>query len=112
MRFGGESPRHAADSIEWVPCTVPGGDAHAGRTETSLVLHLFPSAVRIERAAPGNTRPLAELMPALMSDGVQSVSANGVLGDPAGASGTEGAGLLDAMVGSVLDRLAERTVQR
>jgi len=31
----------------WWP-VIPGGDAHAGRTETSLLLHLDPAAVRPE----------------------------------------------------------------
>ena len=68
----------------------PGGDAHAGRTETSLVLAIAPELVRLDRAEPGCPTPLAELLPALESGGVRAVSANGVLGDPAGASAGEG----------------------
>lgn len=37
-----------------------------------------------------------------MSGGVRSVSANGVLGDPAAASAAEGAAVLAAMVDDVL----------
>ena len=44
----------------WWP-SVPGGDAHAGRTETSLLLHLDPSCVDRTMLAPGATAPLAEL---------------------------------------------------
>src|SRR3712207_8143042 len=29
----------------WFPCAVGGGDAHAGRTETSLMLHVEPEGV-------------------------------------------------------------------
>jgi mycofactocin precursor peptide peptidase len=71
------------------------GDAHAGRTETSLLLHLDPAAVRDEHAAPGETRPIAELIGRLRSEGVRSVSPNGVLGDPAGATAAEGRRFLD-----------------
>ena len=65
----------------------PGGDAHAGRTETSMLLALDPALVRTDAAAAGNTAPLRELMPALRAGGVAAVSPNGVLGDPAGRGG-------------------------
>jgi mycofactocin precursor peptide peptidase len=71
------------------------GDAHAGRTETSLLLHLDPAAVRGERAAAGETRPIAELIERLRTEGVRSVSPNGVLGDPAAATAAEGRWLLE-----------------
>jgi mycofactocin system creatininase family protein len=50
--------------VAWVPCTVA-GDAHAGHTETSLLLHLAPWLVRAHGSAAGNTRPIAELLPEL-----------------------------------------------
>jgi creatinine amidohydrolase len=71
-----------------------GGDLHAGRTETSLMLAVAPGRVRMEAAAPGDTRPLGRLLPLLESGGVASVSPTGVLGDPAGASADEGRALL------------------
>jgi mycofactocin precursor peptide peptidase len=74
--------------------SLPDGDAHAGRFETSIMLALAPEAVRMEAAAPGDRRPLAELMPLLTAHGVRAVSPNGVLGDPAGASAAEGERLL------------------
>ncbi len=83
----------AHDAAYWSP-QVPGGDAHAGRTETSLMLALRPSAVRLDAAAPGPTMPLSELMPQLRASGVAAVSESGVLGDPAGASAEEGERLL------------------
>lgn len=70
------------------------GDAHAGRTETSVQLALHPARVAVERAEAGVAAPLSDLLPALQAGGVAAVSANGVLGDPAGASADEGAGLL------------------
>lgn len=91
----------------WTPSGAV--DAHAGRTETSLLLALDPSHVRLSRASAGNTRPLAELLPALRERGVRSVAATGVLGDPTGASADEGRSLLDALVTDLLatvDRLA------
>ena len=78
--------------------TWPGGDAHAGRTETSLMLALKPDEVRLERAAAGAVAPLDELIDAIRAGGVRAVSANGVLGDPDGASAAEGEALLDDAV--------------
>jgi mycofactocin system creatininase family protein len=78
----------------WFPCGIPGGDAHAGRTETSLLLHVEPRAVRTDRSVPGEAAPIAELLPRLRAEGVRGVSPTGVLGDPAGASAAEGASLL------------------
>lgn len=71
-----------------------GGDAHAGRTETSLQLALDPALVRLELAEAGATAGLRELLPELRRSGVRGVSHNGVLGDPAGASAAEGEQLL------------------
>lgn len=80
-------------ALDWSP-VVPGGDAHAGRTETSILLALDPSCVRLDRAEAGATAPLAELIDDLRRGGVAAVAPNGVLGDPAGASAAEGTALL------------------
>jgi mycofactocin precursor peptide peptidase len=93
--------RHA---IDWVPCALPGMDAHAGRAETSLMLHLRPESVRLDRAEAGNTAPLETLMPHLRSGGVAAVSRNGVLGDPRGADADEGERLFDDLVAGALSR--------
>jgi creatinine amidohydrolase len=88
--------------VAWVACATEEVDLHAGRTETSLMLHLRPGDVRFERAEAGNTQPLAEILPAMMAGGIAAVSANGVLGDPAGASAAEGERVLSAMVADVV----------
>ena len=41
----------------------PGGDAHAGRTETSLMLAIDPGAVHLELAEAGRTEPIGALLP-------------------------------------------------
>ena len=56
------------DVLVW-RATTAGGDAHAGRTETSLMLAIDPSAVRLEWAEPGCTEPLAALLPRLRAKG-------------------------------------------
>ncbi|MFE9098890.1 mycofactocin biosynthesis peptidyl-dipeptidase MftE [Streptomyces sp. NPDC007264] len=91
--------------VAWLGCGTPGGDAHAGRTETSLMLHLAPHTVRLDAAAPGDTRPVGSLMGELIAGGVRAVSPNGVLGDPTGASAAEGAALFEAVVASAVDHV-------
>ncbi|AWK73575.1 MULTISPECIES: mycofactocin biosynthesis peptidyl-dipeptidase MftE [Rhodococcus] len=98
--------RYEGRDVAWVPCAVPGADAHAGRTETSLLLHLSPDRVRLSSAEPGNVEPLASLMPRLREGGMVAVSANGVLGDPTGATAAEGAHLFGALVEDVSKALA------
>lgn len=75
-----------------------GGDAHAGRIETSLLLALAPDRVHLDSAEPGDPRPLDQLLPLLRDRGVRAVSANGILGDPTGASAEEGRELLARLV--------------
>jgi mycofactocin system creatininase family protein len=89
----------------WTGCGIAGGDAHAGFTETSVMLHLSPNLVRPFAAVAGDTRPLAELMPALASAGVRALSPSGVLGDPDGASAAEGREIVRAMVATAADRI-------
>lgn len=91
--------------VGWAPCAVRGADAHAGRTETSLMLHLRPESIRRDRMAAGETRPLGEIWSALREGGVRQVSENGVLGDPTGATAEEGVRLLAEMTESVLERI-------
>jgi creatinine amidohydrolase len=82
--------------VGWAP-SMP-GDAHAGRTETSIMLAIAPGLVHVERAEAGSTEALGSIMPALRADGVAAVSRNGVLGNPAGASRVEGEQLIDRAV--------------
>ncbi|WP_345349690.1 mycofactocin biosynthesis peptidyl-dipeptidase MftE [Rhodococcus olei] len=89
--------RYEGRDAAWVPCAVPGADAHAGRTETALLLHLSPEVVHTDRIEAGDTRPIAELMPRLRDGGVAAVSANGVLGDPRTADAAEGARVFEQM---------------
>lgn len=86
----------------WSVPAAPGADLHAGRTETSMMLAIDPDLVRLDRAEPGDIRPLAEILPTMRTAGVGAVSANGVLGDPTGASADEGAALLDRAVADLL----------
>jgi mycofactocin system creatininase family protein len=93
--------------VAWWPLAVPGGDAHAGRVETSLMLHVEPAQVLAERAEKGETAPLRELLPRMRAEGVRAVSPNGVLGDPAGASAAEGAELVADLTGRLVAAVRE-----
>lgn len=97
--------RAEGHAVAWASCATRDsgghGDAHAGFSETSLMMHLRPQAVRLERAESGNTTPIERLLPRLVVDGVAGVSVNGVLGDPTGASAAEGARLFATMAADV-----------
>lgn len=97
--------RDESRDVAWCSCAVPEGDAHAGHTETSLLLHLSPHLVRTDAVAAGNTEPLANLMPALRRGGMAAVSTSGVLGDPTTATAQAGADLFAAMVDDCVGRL-------
>jgi creatinine amidohydrolase len=84
------------DVIAWIADF--GGDAHAGQVETSLMLAIHGTRVDLRRAEAGNTEPIDDLMPVLRTVGVRSVSPNGVLGDPSGATVEEGHRLLERAV--------------
>ena len=92
--------------LGWSP-RIPGGDAHAGQTETSLMLAVAPESVRVSAAEAGNVRPLATMMGDLRRGGVISVSPNGVLGDPTGATAEDGRRLLDLLAADLLAAVAE-----
>ncbi len=88
----------------WSPPAAPDGtgDAHAGFTETSVLLALHPARVATAEAEAGPTEPLDALLPELRTRGVRAVSPNGVLGDPAGASPADGDAILAEWTASLL----------
>jgi mycofactocin system creatininase family protein len=89
----------------WCPCAVSVGDAHAGHTETSVLLHISPEDVWTDECTPGNAAPLAELIGTMRRGGVAAVSPVGVLGDPTTASAAEGARLFAEMVDGSVRRI-------
>jgi creatinine amidohydrolase len=93
-------------AVGWLPAGLPGGDAHAGRSETSIMLYIAPGLVDLDAAEPGNTAPLSQLMPRLTAEGTRAVSPNGILGDPTGASAEEGDRQLSIIIASSTRRVA------
>jgi mycofactocin system creatininase family protein len=89
----------------WCSCVAAGGDAHAGHTETSVLLHLSPADVLTERWLAGNRAPLPELLPSMRRGGVAAVSRVGVLGDPTRATAGEGKRIFSEMVDECVRRV-------
>jgi creatinine amidohydrolase len=77
----------------WWP-HIPGADAHAGHTETSLMLAINPNLVRVDKLDVGNVQPMSEIQRDLQTHGVQAVSTNGILGDARSATTQHGIELL------------------
>ena len=97
--------RYEGREVGWCSCSAENADAHAGHTETSVLLHISPGDVWIDEGIPGNSAPLAQLMPAMRRGGVAAVSEVGILGDPTTATAEEGARIFAEMVGGCLQRV-------
>ena len=79
----------------WSPPLEDVRDSHAGRIETSVMLAIAPEEVRVDSIETGIVEPLPSLIGRLRADGVRSVSANGILGDPRSADVDTGRDILD-----------------
>jgi mycofactocin precursor peptide peptidase len=74
--------------LAWSPSLPPGGDHHAGDTETSVMLGINPDAVSAERrSGPELTN---DLLPTVVASGIGAVSETGVLGNPTTADAVRG----------------------
>jgi creatinine amidohydrolase len=80
----------------WWP-RIEDGDAHAGASETSMMLAINPEQVNMARAEAGSITPIGEISEQLRSGGVRAVAANGVLGDPTAATSQNGLILLSQL---------------
>jgi mycofactocin system creatininase family protein len=83
--------------LAWWP-QIRNGDAHAGESETSMMLAVAPSLVRMSRAEAGRPEPIVDLIDELRANGVRAVSPNGVLGDPRSATANHGKALLTRLI--------------
>lgn len=87
---------------------VCASDIHAGAIETSIMLEL--GGGRLPRAwegVDGHCSDDVETVTRALSDGVQALSASGVLGDPGSASAVAGREILDALRDELASWLAE-----
>ncbi|AZG48313.1 mycofactocin biosynthesis peptidyl-dipeptidase MftE [Gordonia insulae] len=105
-----ERLRYEGRDIAWYPCAVPNSDAHAGHTETSVLLHFSPDDVTLAQAEAGNVAPIATLLPSMRTGGVAAVSPNGVLGDPVGATAEQGELMAEGVVTGLVDALRSWSV--
>ena len=80
-RCSGASLRGGRE-VGWT-CTVENADAHAD-TPKHLYCYIFHRRCGHDERLPGNSAPLAELMPRMRRGGIAAVSELGVLGDPCG----------------------------
>ena len=102
--------RKESRDAAWFPCAFAGADAHAGHTETSVLLELSPARVRMERAEVGNVQTIGTLLDELRESGVAGVSPNGVLGDPTEANAAAGADHLAAAGTALAEAISRWTV--
>jgi creatinine amidohydrolase len=82
------------------------GGLHAGEWETSMLAAIHPELVHLERGEPGYTGEPEKAIAAMFADGVGSISANGVVGDPTRATATHGARYWDEALRVTLVALA------
>ena len=97
--------RYEGRDVGWCPCSAENADAHAGHTETSVLLHISPGDVWADERRPGNRAPVAELMPQMRRGGVAAVSELGVLGDPTTATAVQGSRIFAEIVDGCLRRI-------
>lgn len=98
--------RYEGRDVAWLSCGARNADAHAGHTETSVLLHISPHDVHTGELLAGNTAPLSELLPAMRHGGVAAVSELGILGDPTTATAGDGARIFAEMVAGCSARIA------
>jgi creatinine amidohydrolase len=89
---------------------VPLGDGglHAGEWETSMLEAIHPELVHPDRAAAGYTGDPQAAVGAIFDAGVHTISANGVIGDPARASPEHGARYWDKALAIALEAVQPR----
>jgi len=91
---------------------VSAGDsgAHAGESETSIMMALEEGLVAPERFAPGYVGPLGEAeMKVIFEKGMPALTSNGVLGDPRSASAAKGEDYLVRFAELVISNIGAKT---
>jgi len=83
----------------WDAYTSDADDLHANRAETSLMLHLYPELVKMERLETSDDEDRTG--GTVFSYPVAQTSLNGVTGKPSGATAEEGSELFEKMVGGL-----------
>ncbi|MFI6310146.1 creatininase family protein [Nocardia fusca] len=98
--------RDCAEDIAHLGSRVGG---HADIAETSVMLAVHPERVRTEQFARGYTGIVDhELLQRAFGEGIDSVSSNGILGDPAGACVDIGHACLEAVTSLIIEYARSR----
>ena len=92
LRAVAATARREGDIVQWWVPRDPGGDAHAGASETSVMLAIDPDLVRLDRLTEG--APLGDdWQERVRREGVGAVAPTGVLGSPLAATRDHGVAL-------------------
>lgn len=83
--------------------SAPESGAHAGESETSMVLAIRKDLVDMEQAKEGFVGNYEEKIPVIFSQGIKSVTRNGVVGDPRKAEASKGEEYLELWAGKMVD---------
>ena len=81
------------------------GGLHAGEWETSMLQAIHPELVHPERGEPGYTGDPEAAIGAIFADGVHTIAANGVIGDPTQASAEHGRAYWDKVLSVALSEV-------
>ena len=95
--------RFFAESSLKYGVSAPESGAHAGESETSIVLALRKDLVDMEHAEQGFVGNYEEKIPVIFSQGIKSVTRNGVVGDPRKAEAGKGEEYLDLWADKMVD---------
>lgn len=76
---------------------------HAGAAETAILLAVAEGHVRTEELEPGHEGPVS--VTRLLSQGFESITENGVLGDPREATAEAGEEILDRLTAAYVERI-------
>jgi creatinine amidohydrolase len=93
----------------WRAYTDDAEDLHANRAETSLMLHLHPDLVHLDRLASSDDPD--RTTSTVFSHPVSQTSRNGVTGFPSQATAEEGAQLFQQMVAALTDLVTRATTE-
>jgi creatinine amidohydrolase len=98
----GDGMRRMTELLAERGVTIGRGGAHAGYTETSMMLRHLPGLVRMDAAEPGRSdddfylpENIARSQMESFLHGIQTQSPNGILGDPSGSTPEVGEELLE-----------------
>jgi len=95
--------RFFAESSLKYGVSAPESGAHAGESETSIVLALRKDLVDMEKAEQGFVGNYEEKIPTIFSQGIKSIAENGVVGDPRKAEAGKGEEYLELCADKMVD---------